>query len=67
MQPNFSLGWQSQHCCYPNAYNLAQIKTLWRQNYLITSKAVGQLRLNRLPAGKGIRDALHYKGQVASG
>lgn len=67
MQPNFSLGWQSQHRCYPNAYNLAQIKTLWRQNYLITSKAVGQLRLNRLPAGKGIRDALHYKGQVASG
>lgn len=67
MQPNFSPGWQSKHCCYPNAYNLAQRKMLWRQNCLITLKAVGWWRLNRLPAGKGMRDALHDERQVALG
>lgn len=25
-RPNFSPGWQSQRCCYPNAYNLARRK-----------------------------------------
>lgn len=64
MEPYFSPGWQSQRCCYPNACNLAHRKMLWKQNCLITSKAVGQWRRNRLPAGKGTRDALHYERQV---